>query len=84
MGFGSEIIGQLGGFVIALLNLFSSFISFLLGTIGLAFSGVIYSSFAPEGILGPTVLVFTLGMTFALGMAAFAFVKGVSDITGAS
>jgi hypothetical protein len=36
----------------------------------------------PAGLLGPALMVFTFGMTFAVAMGAFAFVKGVGDVTG--
>lgn len=82
MPFPEEILGQLEGFLLSLLSLFGSFISFMLTSIGQAFSSVIFSSIMPAGIFGPSLMVLTFGMMFAFAMGAFAFVKGISDVTG--
>ena len=82
MPFVEVIYGEVDGFLIALLSLFSSFFTSILTSIGQAFSSVIFSSIVPAGLFGPSLMVFTFGMTFALAMGAFAFVKGVGDVTG--
>ncbi len=82
MGFTEEIFGEIEGFVLALLPMFSSFISSILDSTGMAFSSIIFSSIMPAGLFGPAIMVFSFGMTFALAMGAFSFVKGISDVTG--
>ena len=82
MDFVEEIYGEVGGFLIALLSLFSSFFTSILSSTGQAFSSVIFSSLVPAGLLGPSLMVFTMGMTFAMAMGAFAFVRGIGDVTG--
>lgn len=82
MSFAGEIFGELGGFLIAFLKLLGSFFQSILFSIGQAFSSIIFSSIVPAGLLGPSLMVFTFGMTFAVAMGAFAFVKGVGDVTG--
>ena len=82
MGFTEEILGEIEGFILALLPMFSSFISYILNSSGMAFSSIIFSSLMPAGIFGPSLMVFTFAMTFAFAMGAFSFVKGISDVTG--